>query len=272
MCMDYTINIRGQLMSLAEPRVMGIMNVTPNSFYAASRVQTEEAIRARVRQVRAEGGTILDVGACSTNPYLERLTTEAEEMAQLDMALAIVKDEDKEMVVSIDTFRPRVGRLCIEKYGADIINDVSTGEDPDMFRLVADTGTPYILMSQRAALHDMLIEMAAKVQQLRDLGQKDIILDPGFGFGKSMAENFRLLDEMGRFGVLELPVLVGVSRKRMVYQTLGITADESLNGTTVLHTMALERGAGILRVHDVRAAKEAVTLYKALKASKEVRE
>lgn len=264
--MDYTINIRGRLMSLARPQVMGIMNVTPNSFYAASRVQDEEAIRARVRQIRAEGGTIVDVGACSTNPYLERLATEDEEMALLDMALAVLKDEDGEVAVSVDTFRPRVARMCIEKYGVDIINDISAGEDPGMFPLVAETGTPYILMSQQATLRDILLEMSGKVQQLRDLGQKDIIVDPGFGFGKSMDENFLLLGQMERFDVLELPVLVGVSRKRMVYQTLGVTANEALNGTTVLHTLALQRGASILRVHDVEAAVQAVKLVEQVKS------
>jgi len=263
--MDYTINIKGHLMSLAEPQVMGIMNVTPNSFYAASRVQTEEAIRRRVEQIRDEGASIIDVGACSTNPFLERLTTEEEEMAQLDMALAIMRDMGNKLPVSIDTFRPRVARMCIEKYGADIINDISTGEDPAMFTLVAKTGTPYILMSQKATLHDILIEFAAKVQQLRDLGQKDIILDPGFGFGKTAEQNFALLEQTDRFSVMDLPVLVGISRKRMIYQTLGITADQSLNGTTVLNTIALMRGAAILRVHDVKEAVEAVKLCRQLK-------
>lgn len=263
--MDYTINIKGHLMSLAEPQVMGIMNVTPNSFYAASRVQTEEAIRRRVEQIRDEGASIIDVGACSTNPFLERLTTEEEEMAQLDMALAIMRDMGNELPVSIDTFRPRVARMCIEKYGADIINDISTGEDPAMFTLVAKTGTPYILMSQKPTLHDILIEFAAKVQQLRDLGQKDIILDPGFGFGKTAEQNFALLEQTDRFSVMDLPVLVGISRKRMIYQTLGITADQSLNGTTVLNTIALMRGAAILRVHDVKEAVEAVKLCRQLK-------
>jgi dihydropteroate synthase len=263
--MDYTINIKGHLMSLAEPQVMGIMNVTPNSFYAASRVQTEEAIRRRVEQIRDEGASIIDVGACSTNPFLERLTTEEEEMAQLDMALAIMRDMGNELPVSIDTFRPGVARMCIEKYGADIINDISTGEDPAMFTLVAKTGTPYILMSQKPTLHDILIEFAAKVQQLRDLGQKDIILDPGFGFGKTAEQNFALLEQTDRFSVMDLPVLVGISRKRMIYQTLGITADQSLNGTTVLNTIALMRGAAILRVHDVKEAVEAVKLCRQLK-------
>ncbi len=263
--MEYTINIKGRLMSLAEPQVMGIMNVTPNSFYAGSRVQTEEAIRSRVEQVKREGATIIDVGACSTNPFLERLTTEDEEMGQLDMALAIMRDMGNDLPVSIDTFRPKVAQMCIEKYGVDIINDISTGEDPAMFPLVAKTGTPYILMSQKATLRDILIEFAAKVQQLRDLGQKDIILDPGFGFGKTMEQNFELLDQTDRFSVMDLPVLVGISRKRMIYQTLGITADESLNGTTVLNTMALMRGASILRVHDVKEAVQAVELYKRLK-------
>lgn len=265
--MNYTINIRGRLMALDEPQVMGIMNVTPNSFYAASRVQTEEAVRARVRQAREEGATMLDIGACSTNPYLERLATEQEEMSQLDMALAITKDEDPDMPISIDTFRAGVAKMCIEKYGVDIINDISTGEDPEMFPLVAQTGTPYILMTQKATLSDIMKELSAKVQELRDLGQKDIILDPGFGFGKSLEQNFRLYDEMERFSVMQLPLLVGISRKRMVYQTLDTTADNSLNGTTVLNTIALMKGANILRVHDVKAAAEAVTLYNKMRAA-----
>lgn len=252
-------------MSLAEPQVMGIMNVTPNSFYAASRVQTEEAIRARVRQIRTEGGTIIDVGACSTNPFLERLTAEDEEMQLLDMALSVLKDEDSDITVSVDTFRAGVARMCIEKYHVDIINDVSTGADPEMFPLVASTGTPYVLMTQKATLHDVLMEFSDKVQQLRDLGQKDIILDPGYGFGKTPAENFRLLDELSRIEVMELPLLVGISRKRMIYHTFGTTPEESLNGTTVLNTIALQRGASILRVHDVREAVEAVRLCMALK-------
>lgn len=264
--MDYTINVRGKLMSMAEPQVMGIMNVTPNSFYAASRVQTEEAIRARVKQIRAEGATIIDVGACPTNPYLEKLTTEDEEMQQIDMALSILKEEDAEIPVSIDTFRSKVAQMCIEKYHVDMINDISTGKDPDMFPLVAETGTPYILMTQKATLRDVLMEFSEKVQQLRDLGQKDIILDPGYGFGKTKAQNFKLYDEMERFRVMELPLLVGISRKRMIYQTLNITPEESLNGTTVLNTIALMKGADILRVHDVKEAVEAVKLYKSLKS------
>ena len=176
-----------------------------------------------------------------------------------------MKEEDAEIAVSIDTFRPKVARMCIEKYGVDIINDISTGEDPEMFPLVAETGTPYILMSQKGTLQDIMMEMAGKVEQLRQLGQKDIILDPGYGFGKTMAQNFAIYDEMERFGVLELPLFVGISRKRMIYQTLQITADQSLNGTTVLNTIALMKGANILRVHDVKAAVEAVRLYEAMK-------
>ena len=258
---DYTINVRGQLLSLSRPQVMGIMNVTPDSFYAPSRVQTADAMRRRVKQMEEEGATLIDIGACSTNPYLEHFTSEEEETARLEEALEVVKETQPRMAVSIDTFRPKVARMCIEKYGVDMINDVSTGGDPEMFRVVAETGTPYILMSQKANLHDMLIELAQKVQELRDLGQKDIILDPGYGFGKSMEENFRLYDEIDRFGVLGLPLLVGISRKRMVYQTLCITPDDSLNGTTVLNTIALMKGASILRVHDVKAAVQAVRLY-----------
>lgn len=262
---DYTINIRGRLMSLDRPQVMGIMNITPNSFYAASRVQTEEAIRARVRQIESEGGTMIDVGACSTNPYIEQMTTEDEEMRQLAMALAVVRNMGTTLPISVDTFRAGVARRCISEFGIDIINDVSAGEDPEMFPLAAETGTPYILMSQKATLRDIMVEFSAKVQQLYDLGQKDIILDPGFGFGKTPDENFRIYSEMERFGEMDLPLLVGISRKRMVYQTLGITAEESLNGTTVLNTMALMKGAGILRVHDVKEAVQAVKLVRSLK-------
>ena len=251
-------------MSLKEPQVMGIMNVTTNSFYAASRVQAEEDIRARVKQMRAEGATIIDVGACSTRPGGD-VASEDEEMRRLEMALPIIRQAQPNAVISVDTFRASVARQTVEKFGADIINDVEEGADPDMFRTVADLGVPYILMSKAANLHDMLIGLSSKVQQLRALGQKDIILDPGFGFGKEpVAGNLALMNEMERLLVMELPILVGISRKRMIHQLLGITPQESLNGTTVLNTIALMKGASILRVHDVRQAVEAVRIYEAL--------
>lgn len=262
---SYTINVRGQLIDLGEPLVMGIMNVTPDSFYANSRVQTAEAIRQRAHQIVAEGAKIIDIGACSTRPGGVVVSAE-EEMQRLAFALPIVKEAEPDAILSIDTFHADIARRTIEEFGADIINDVEEGKDPEMFRTVAELGAPYILMSTAANLHDMLIDFSREVQELRDLGQKDIILDPGFGFGKDpVAGNYELLSVMERLQVMELPILVGISRKRMIHQLLGITAAESLNGTIILNTIALLKGANILRVHDVREAVEAVKIVGAMR-------
>ena len=262
---SYTINVRGQLIDLGEPLVMGIMNVTPDSFYANSRVQTAEAIRQRAHQIVAEGAKIIDIGACSTRPGGVVVSAE-EEMQRLAFALPIVKEAEPDAILSIDTFHADIARRTIEEFGADIINDVEEGKDPEMFRTVAELGAPYILMSTAANLHDMLIDFSREVQELRTLGQKDIILDPGFGFGKEpVAGNYELLSVMERLQVMELPILVGISRKRMIHQLLGITATESLNGTTILNTIALLKGANILRVHDVREAVEAVKIVGAMR-------
>ena len=281
MLMDYTINVRGRLFSLAQPQVMGILNCTPDSFFAGSRKQTEREIAERANQIVGQGGTIIDVGAFSTRPGAVEVS-EQEEMDRLRRALPIVRREQPDAVLSVDTYRPDVARMVVEEYGADIINDVSEGgitgivdtplqqsgdEYPAIFRMMGRLKVPYILMSVQGNLHDMLIGFAREVQQLRDLGVKDIILDPGFGFGKTTEENFKLLDQMDRLSVLELPLLAGVSRKRMIFQMLGITPDEALNGTTVINTMALMRGADILRVHDVREAVQAVRLSQALKGA-----
>lgn len=262
---SYTINVRGRLIDLGEPLVMGIMNVTPDSFYANSRVQTAEAIRQRAHQIVDEGAKIIDIGACSTRPGGVVVSAE-EEMQRLAFALPIVKEAEPDAILSIDTFHADIVRRTIEEFGADIINDVEEGKDPEMFRTVAELGAPYILMSTAANLHDMLIDFSREVQELRDLGQKDIILDPGFGFGKEpVAGNYELLSVMERLQVMELPILVGISRKRMIHQLLGITAAESLNGTTILNTIALLKGANILRVHDVREAVEAVKIVGAMR-------
>ena len=262
---SYTINVRGQLIDLGEPLVMGIMNVTPDSFYANSRVQTAEAIRQRAHQIVVEGAKIIDIGACSTRPGGVVVSAE-EEMQRLAFALPIVKEAEPDAILSIDTFHADIARRTIEEFGADIINDVEEGKDPEMFRTVAELGAPYILMSTAANLHDMLIYFSREVQELRDLGQKDIILDPGFGFGKDpVAGNYELLSVMERLQVMELPILVGISGKRMIHQLLGITAAESLNGTTILNTIALLKGANILRVHDVREAVEAVKIVGAMR-------
>lgn len=276
--MEYTIQVKGGLVSLREPQVMGILNCTPDSFFAGSRVQTEESIARRANQIIEEGGTMIDVGGFSTRPGGVEVPEEEEEMRRLRFALPIVRREQPEAILSVDTYRPNVARMVVEEMGADIINDVSEGgitgvvdtpleqttdEYPAIFRTVAALGVPYILMSVKPTIHDMLLAMAREVQQLRDLGQKDIILDPGFGFGfgKTQEQNYDVLREMNRLSTLGLPILAGMSRKRMIFQPLGTNPDGSLNGTTVVNTLALMNGASILRVHDVKAATEAVRLF-----------
>lgn len=267
----YTINVRGKLVDLSRPLVMGILNVTPDSFYQGSRKQTEEEIAQRTNQIIEEGGEIIDVGAFSTRPGAFEVTEE-EEMDRLRRALAIVRRERPEAIVSVDTYRPHVARRCVEEWGADIINDVSEGgltgivntpihEEGSMFETVARLQVPYILMSVKSNLHDMLIAFARETQELYALGAKDIILDPGFGFGKTLDENYKIYHHMERLQVLDLPLLVGISRKSMIYKLLGGDPTTSLNGTTVLNTIALQKGAAILRVHDVREAVEACKIY-----------
>ena len=264
--MDYTLNCNGKLLGLQTPQVMGILNVTPDSFYADSRQQTEEAIGGRTHQILDEGGTIIDVGACSTRPDSEPVT-EPEEMERLRMALPIVKREFPNVVVSVDTFRPNVARMAVEEYGVDIINDVGSFHNPsplDMFRMVSRLRVPYIYTSRKSIIKEVMLDCAEAVDTLRSMGQKDIILDPGFGFGKTVEQNYQVLREMERMEALHLPVLVGVSRKSMIWKLLGCTPAEALNGTTVLNTLALAKGASILRVHDVREAVECVKLVNGL--------
>lgn len=267
----YTINVRGRLVDLSRPLVMGILNVTPDSFYQGSRKQTEVEIAQRTNQIIEEGGEMIDVGAFSTRPGAFEVTEE-EEMDRLRRALAIVRRERPEAVVSVDTYRPHVARRCVEEWGADIINDVSEGgltgivntpihEEGSMFETVARLQVPYILMSVKSNLHDMLIAFARETQELYALGAKDIILDPGFGFGKTLDENYKIYQHMERLQVLDLPLLVGISRKSMIFKLLGGDPTTSLNGTTVLNTIALQKGASILRVHDVREAVEACKIY-----------
>lgn len=267
----YTINVRGRLVDLSRPLVMGILNVTPDSFYQGSRKQTEAEIAQRTNQIIEEGGEMIDVGAFSTRPGAFEVTEE-EEMDRLRRALAIVRRERPEAIVSVDTYRPHVARRCVEEWGADIINDVSEGgltgivntpihEEGSMFETVARLQVPYILMSVKSNLHDMLIAFARETQELYALGAKDIILDPGFGFGKTLDENYKIYQHMERLQVLDLPLLVGISRKSMIFKLLGGDPTTSLNGTTVLNTIALQKGASILRVHDVREAVEACRIY-----------
>lgn len=281
--MDYTLNIKGRLLSLSAPVVMGILNCTPDSFFAESRKQTEKEIADRANQIVAEGGSIIDVGAFSTRPGASEVSQE-EEMNRLRHALPIVAREQPGVAISVDTYRPDVARMAVEEYGADIINDVSEGgitgivdkpleerydvadgderfkQYPAIFRMMGRLKVPYILMSVQGNIHDMLINFAKEVQQLRDLHVNDIILDPGYGFGKTQEENFAILRDQRKLEVLGLPILAGPSRKRLIWKTLGLTADEALNGTTVVNTVALANGASILRVHDVKEAAQAVKL------------
>ena len=252
--MNDMINVGGRLVSLSEPQVMGILNVTPDSFYAGSRKQTEQEIVERANQIIAEGGTMIDIGGYSTRPGAQEVS-EAEEMERLRFGLDVVRRELPYSIISVDTFRPDVARMAVEEFGAGIINDVSEGNTA-MFRMVSNLRVPYILMSQQPTVKEMLLSFAEKVQQLRDLGAKDIILDPGFGFGKTLEQNYEVMGELDKLQVMDLPLLVGVSRKSMIYKLFGFTPCESLNGTTSLNTIALMKGASILRVHDVREAVE----------------
>ena len=272
--MYQTINVNGRLIDLSSPQVMGILNVTPDSLYAGSRKQTEIEIAERTNQIISEGGTMIDIGAFSTRPGAHEVS-EAEEMERLRHGLQIVRREQPDAVLSVDTFRPDVARMAVEEYGVGIVNDVSEGgitgvvntpleqEEgpyPAIFRMVARLGVPYILMSVKNSLETMIPAFAKEVQQLHELGVKDIILDPGFGFGKTLEENYALLANMERLKALDLPLLVGVSRKSMIFKLLGTDPAGSLNGTSVINTIATEKGANILRVHDVKEAVEVVKI------------
>ena len=261
-----TINVRGKLLSLDAPLVMGILNVTPDSFYATSRQQTEDAVARRADEMMAEGADIIDVGGCSTRPG-GAPATEAEEMARLRMALGAVTLRHPDAVVSVDTFRPEVARMAVEEFGAAIINDVSEGgqlygddaapstaEVPAMFAMVARLRVPYVLTSVRPTLDEMLPALAREVEQLHALGVSDILIDPGFGFGKDLGQNYQLMAHLEHLHALRQPLLVGVSRKSMLWRLLGTTPEATLPATTALHAMALMKGASVLRVHDVAAA------------------
>lgn len=277
--MDKMLNIKGNLVSLDTPVVMGILNVTPDSFYAASRQRGEADIERRIETILSEGGAWIDVGGYSSRPDAEDVSPE-EEMRRLEPALRLLRDRYPEVPVSLDTFRAEVARWGVEEYGVALINDISGGElDEAMFRTVAGLRVPYLLMHMRGTprtmqrhtdyadlMEEVMLYFARKVRELRLLGVNDIILDPGFGFSKTLEQNYRLMHHLEEFAVFELPLLVGVSRKSMIYRLLDATPEESLNGTTVLNTFALLHGADILRVHDVRQAVEAVRIVRQLKA------
>ena len=261
--MNYTLNIGGRLLDLSQPQVMGILNVTPDSFYSDSRRQTEREIAEQANRIVTEGGSMIDIGACSTRPGSEPIPEQVE-AERLRLALDTVRRELPYTIISVDTFRPTIARMAVEEFGANIINDVGANDGDDvamqMYRTVARLRVPYILTSRAASMADMLMWFAREVQLLRDLGAKDIVLDPGFGFGKTLEQNYAILAEMDKLKVMGLPLLVGLSRKSMIYKPLGVTPREALNGTTVLNTIALMKGASILRVHDVKEAAECVKI------------
>ena len=272
------INVNGHLMDLDYPRVMGILNVTPDSFYAGSRKQSEEEIINRAKQILNEGGSIIDLGAYSSRPNADHISAD-EEMNRLRKALKVINQHFPKAVLSVDTFRADVAKMCVEEYGVAIINDIAAGMmDDKMFPTVAQLGVPYIMMHMQGTPQDMqknphydnivkevLYYFSEKVQCLRDLGAKDLILDPGFGFGKTVAHNYELMEHMEEIAIFELPILVGISRKSMIYKLLSGGPEDALNGTTVLNTVSLMKGANILRVHDVKEAVEAVAIYTTLK-------
>lgn len=275
--MEYTLNIRGRLMDLSHPQVMGIINVTPDSFYEGSRKQTEREIAIRAEEILTQGGSMIDIGAFSTRPGAYEVSEE-EEGRRLRWALDIVRREVPDAVVSVDTYRPVLARRCINDWGADIINDVSEGgltgivntpihEAESMFDVVGELKCPYILMSVKPTLREMMKAFAGEIQQLRDRGAKDIILDPGFCFGKTLEQNYELMADMAALQALHLPVLVGISRKTMIWKLIGGTPATALPGTTALHALAVERGASILRVHDVAEAVQTVAVVEKMKQS-----
>lgn len=276
MCM-MTMNIKGRLVSFDRPLVMGILNVTPDSFYSASRKQTEKEIAERVEAIIGEGGDIIDIGGYSSRPDAAEVSEE-EEMRRIETVLKLINRDYPETVVSVDTFRASVAQLSVEEYGAAIINDISGGQiDAEMFDTVARLKVPYILMHMRGTPQtmqrytdynditaDIMKYFSEKLEELFSLGVNDVILDPGFGFSKTLEQNYELMSHLSDFRIFNLPVLVGISRKSMIYKLLGGTAADSLNGTTVLDTYALLNGANILRVHDVRAAVETVRIVNQL--------
>ncbi len=270
--MEYTLNCNGHLLNLSTPQVMGILNATPDSFYAASRTQTEREIANRAEEILQQGGTIIDVGACSTRPD-SKTATEAEEEERLRLALKTIHIVAPDAIVSVDTFRPQLARMAVEEYGVAIVNDVGApvnnpevtiASQKDMFRMVSRLRVPYIYMSRKSNIKDILLDSAEVVDVLRSMGQKDIIIDPGFGFGKTVEENYEVMNGMERLQMLKLPIMVALSRKSMIYRLLESTQEQALAGTIALNTIGLMKGADILRVHDVKEAVDCAKIVKSL--------
>ena len=269
----HTINVGGKLLSLSPAVVMGIINITPDSFYAKSKVNDEESLRQRVLQIINDGGKIIDVGAYSSRPGAKNVSQE-EEMTRLRHSLKIIQEASFDLPISVDTFRSDVAKMCVEEYGVNIINDISAGQlDNNMFETVARLQVPYVIMHMRGnpqtmqentqyqdLIADMFLYFSQKINRLQDLGVNDIIIDPGFGFSKTLDQNYKLLQRLEDFKEFDLPILVGVSRKSMIYKYLGGEPEDALNGTSIINTIALLKGANILRVHDVKACADAIKI------------
>ena len=272
----HTLNLRGKLYPLDEPQIMGILNVTPDSIFAESRTSDDEQIATRVKQMMDEGADMIDIGGYSSRPGADDVSPQ-EEMERLRRGLRIVRKLYPDVPISVDTFRADVARMCIEEEGADLINDIAAGMmDRQMFKTVARLGVPYIMMHMQGTpktmqldphynnlRREVMLYFAERIDRLCQMGAKDIIIDPGFCFGKTVEHNYELMNHLEDFSVFNLPILVGISRKSMIYKLIGGTPQTSLNGTTVLNTIALTKGAHILRVHDVKQAVEAKRIWQA---------
>ena len=271
-----TINCKGLLVDLSAPKVMGILNVTPNSFFDGGKYKNETEILSQVEKMVVDGATFIDIGAYSSKPNAE-FVSEQEEISRIVPVLDLILKHFPETVLSIDTFRGEVAKASIES-GAAIINDIAAGNlDNNMFEIIAKYNVPYVMMHMRGnpqtmqtltdyddIVKEMLFYFSEKVAKARSFGINDLMIDPGFGFAKTVGQNYEVFQKMELFNMLELPLLVGVSRKSMIYKTLGTTIENALNGTTVLNTLALTKGAKILRVHDVKEAKETLKIFNAL--------
>jgi len=268
-----SIKCRGEIIDLSEPKIMGILNVTPDSFFDGGRLKTLEDIKNHVSEMIIEGFDILDIGAYSSRPGAE-MVTEKEELNRLIPVLELIKKQFPDIIISVDTFRSGIAKHVVKIFNVDIINDISSGDmDKEMFQTIAELNVPYIMMHMKGTpqtmhqnpeyknvVKEIMDYFSLKVRQLKLLGVSDIIIDPGFGFGKTIEHNYQLLNHLKDFRIFELPVLVGLSRKSMIFKALNTTPEESLNGTSVLNTLALVGGANILRVHDIKEAKETIKL------------
>lgn len=275
---SYNINTGNQLITTGKPLVMGILNATPDSFFEGSRCMTENLIENRIKQIIDEGGSIIDIGAYSSRPDAQHIDTK-EEWRRLETALRILRDQYPDVITSVDTFRSEIAKRAVEEYGVNMVNDISGGEmDRSMFATIGELKVPYIMMHMKGTpqtmqqhcdyndlFQDIALYFSGKIEQLRELGVNDIIIDPGFGFSKTLEQNYELLAKLEHFSIFEHPILVGVSRKSMIYKLLDIKPEEALNGTSIIHTVALRKGADILRVHDVKEAVQCVEITEMIK-------